>query len=335
MAYLPHFRITPLLLGQAEEIAALREKIRSAAESPAWIPALQKDTRARNAHASTALEGNPLNLERVRALEDGHGDSGTLPRAEREIRNWFAGFRYLEKRAKKPKLVTEDLFELHRLLAAGALDPDEAGRYRGIAVRIGRFTPPPPDELPLLVSELLEWWNKDSARLSPVLSAAILHFRFEAIHPFGDGNGRMARALALWELYRRGFDAHHLFPVDEYHREDRSAYLRHQEAVRKEGEDLTEWLEYYAEGLRRTLERTWIRAQALHRSRGERLILKPRQEELLHLLRIRGALSPREIWDSLGITKQGGLQLLHPLLSAGMVERVGGRKTGKYLLKGP
>jgi len=43
-----------------------------------------------------------------------------------------------------------------------------------------------------------------SRELSPVLSSAILHHRFESIHPFADGNGRTGRALALWELYRRG-----------------------------------------------------------------------------------------------------------------------------------
>ena len=46
--------------------------------------------------------------------------------------------------------------------------------------------------------ELLTWWNKESAKLSPVLSSAILHYRLEAIHPFADGNGRFGRALALW-----------------------------------------------------------------------------------------------------------------------------------------
>jgi hypothetical protein len=47
--------------------------------------------------------------------------------------------------------------------------------------------------------ELLEWWNKESVKLSPVLSSAILYYRFETIHPFADGNGRTGRALALWD----------------------------------------------------------------------------------------------------------------------------------------
>jgi Fic family protein len=52
--------------------------------------------------------------------------------------------------------------------------------------------------------ELLAWWNMEAPGISPVLSTAIVHHRFESIHPFADGNGRTGRALALWELYRRG-----------------------------------------------------------------------------------------------------------------------------------
>ncbi len=71
MAYVPLFSITPTLLTEVEQVAALRERIQNAVVDLAWIPALQKDTRTRNVHASTAIEGNPLTLEQVRALEEG------------------------------------------------------------------------------------------------------------------------------------------------------------------------------------------------------------------------------------------------------------------------
>jgi Fic family protein len=71
MSYQPQFTITTSPLARAESIAALRERIQSATVQVPWIPALQKDTRARNTHSSTAIEGNPLTLEEVRALEEG------------------------------------------------------------------------------------------------------------------------------------------------------------------------------------------------------------------------------------------------------------------------
>jgi Fic family protein len=375
MSYEPRFTITPELLGRVEAIAALRERIQGAALQVAWIPALQKDTAARNAHSSTAIEGNPLTLEEVRALHfslpstdsrllseethprpardgypglrkmakdqglkarlynEGRGAS-SKDRSRREVMNYFAALRTIEKRAGKARLVHGDILRLHAILAGEVMDQGEAGCYRTIRVRVGPYVPPPPGEVSGLMFELLEWWNKDAPALSPVLSSSILHYRFEAIHPFADGNGRAGRALALWELYRRGFDSHHIFSVDEFYWEDRPRYYAALQAVRREGEELTSWLEYCAEGLQQTLERVEQRIRRLSASQaGARLVLRPKQEQLLNLIRARGGLSPREIWDALVISKQGAINLLNPLIEAGLVERVGTHKNGRYVLK--
>jgi len=333
MRYEPRFTITPALLARVEAIAALRERIQGAAVQVAWIPALQKDTRARNAHSSTAIEGNPLTLEQVRAVEAGE----VLPvpaRIRREVVNYFAALRHVEKQAAKKRLAHEDVLRLHGIIAGEVMDQGEAGRYRTMRVRVGAYVPPPPEEVSGLMSGFLEWWDKDSPALSPVLSSAIVHYRFEAIHPFADGNGRTGRALALWELYRRGFDSHHIFSVDEFYWEDRPRYYAALQAVRQQGDDLTSWLEYSAEGLQQTLERVWRRIQQFSASKGRaKLVLRPKQEQLLQLLRARGSLRPREIWDGLAISKQGAMDLLRPLLKVGLIERVGTLKHGRYVLK--
>lgn len=335
MSYEPQFSITPKLLSQVEIVAALRERILSAAVELSWMPALQKDTRTRNVHASTAIEGNPLTLEQVRAVEEGREPAASDPRSRREVVNYFAGLRYVEKNAAKKTIRHEDLFNLHRILAGEVMDQGEAGRYRSIAVRVGNYLPPTPNEVSGLMFELLDWWNKRSTGLSPVLSSAILHYRFEAIHPFADGNGRTGRALALWELYRRGFDTHHIFSVDEYYWEDRPRYYAALEAVRHAGEDLTSWLEYCAEGLRQTLERVWLRVQAYDLKSPEKIVLRPKQERLLELLRDHGTMAPAELWSALGVSKQGTLDLLRPLIAAGLVEKIGTKKTGRYALRTP
>ena len=335
MPYEPQFSITPQLLALVEQAATLRERIQGAAVELSWIPALQKDTRTRNSHASTAIEGNPLTLEQVRALEEGRELSAVETRPKREILNYFAGLRYVEKHAKKKTLRHEDIFDLHRLLAGKVMDQGEAGRYRTIQVRVGRHYPPAAADVSGLMFELLEWWNKKAPELSPVLSSSILHYQFEWIHPFADGNGRTGRALALWELYRRGFDSHHIFSVDEYYWEDRPAYCRALDAVRDDGGDLTGWLEYCAQGLCRTLDKVWIRVQSYQVKSPGKLVLRPRQEKLLHLLRDHGNMAPSELWAALRISKQGAMDLLRPLIAAGLVEKIGTKKTGRYALKKP
>src|SRR5258706_3312467 len=118
MSYRPQFTITPALLARVEQIAALRERILAATVQVPWIPALQKDTRLRNAHSSTAIEGNPLTLEQVRAVEEGRELSGVADRAKREVLNYFAGLRFIEKNLKKSRLTHEDMLKLHRVIAA-------------------------------------------------------------------------------------------------------------------------------------------------------------------------------------------------------------------------
>src|SRR3954464_1967188 len=100
MAYVPQFTISPALLSLVEAVAALRERIQGAAVELSWIPALQKDTRTRTVHASTAIEGNPLTLEQVRALEEGRTLATKRDRSQLEVLNYFAGLRYVEKHAR-------------------------------------------------------------------------------------------------------------------------------------------------------------------------------------------------------------------------------------------
>lgn len=332
MAYIPEFRISPKLLHQVETIAALRQRISSAAIDLAWIPALQKDSRSRNVHASTAIEGNPLTLEQVRGLEAGRPIVGSSERAQREVLNYFAGLRFIEKHTGIERVRHDDLFELHRILADDVMDQGEAGRYRTILVRVGQHVPPHPGDVSSLVMELLDWWNDEAPNLSPVLSSSILHYRLEDIHPFADGNGRTGRALALWELYRRGFDTHHIFSVDEYYWEDRAGYYRALAQVSASGGDLSRWLEYCAAGLLQSLKRAWLRIQTVGVSASGKLLIKPNQERLLRLLRDHGEMAPREIWEALGLSRQGAMNAINPLIDAGIIEKVGSKKTGHYRL---
>lgn len=318
-----------------EAIADLKAKIAAATVQVAWVPQLAKDSRQRGAHASTAIEGNPLTLEEVRALEGGMPLPIHTERSKREVLNYFAGLRWVEKRAKQSRPIThEDLFRLHSLLADGVMDQGEAGRYRTILVRVGQHLPPAPDLVSGLMRELLDWWNGPSDEWSPVLTSAILHCQFAAIHPFTDGNGRAGRMLALWELYRRGFDTRHIFSIDEFYWENRSRYYAGLAAVSKAGGDLTAWLEYTTEGLRMTLDRVWLRAQQFAvKGRAKKTVLRPSQERLLHLLRARPeGLAPAEIWTALDVAKQGAAHILAPLLKAKLVKRTGTRKSGRHLL---
>lgn len=271
----------------------------------------------------------------MRALEEGAEVPTHNPRSKREVTNYFGGLRYIEKKSSLKTIRHDHLFELHRILAGGdVMDQGEAGSYRIINVRVGDHFPPSHQDVSPLLFELLDWWNKKAPELSPVLSSAILHYGFEDIHPFADGNGRTGRALALWELYRRGYDTHHIFSIDEYYWEDRPGYYRALTQVREAGEDLSEWLEYSSRGLEITLQRVWQRVQSFQRNEQSKILLTPRQEHLLDLLK-GSPHSPAELREKLALSKQGTLNVLKPLLDAGIIEKMGNKKSGKYVLSNP
>lgn len=334
MNYEPIYTITPLLIRRIERIASLRERILGATVNVFWIPSLKMDSMVRNTHSSTAIEGNPLTLEQVRAIEEGHEVSAS-ERSKREIVNYLAGLRHIEKYSDIEIVRHEDLFELHGIIAGGGvMDQGDAGQYRTINVRVGEHFPPAHQDVSVLMFDLLEWWNKGALELSPVISSAILHYRFEEIHPFADGNGRVGRALALWDLYRRGFDTQHIFSVDEFYWEDRPRYYRELHAVQSGERELSTWIEYCADGLLQTLERIWTRVQKFSvMAVAPKLTLRPRQEQLLALLQERGRMAPSEIWDIMKISRQGAMDLLNPLMDAGLVVREGTLRSGFYRLK--
>lgn len=331
MAYNPKFFPTKHLFRVIEQAAELKSKIQSASIGVSWLPDMQREALARQAHGSTAIEGNPLTLPEIKTLAAGGTLPGAKPRAVQEILNYFEVLRYIGKNSGVAELTVKRVLKLHALIGRkNALDRGPVGAFRDYRVFVGGHTPPSPSSVPCLTAELCDWLNGPGKEWPALVSSAILHYQFEHIHPFGDGNGRVGRALATWELYRKQFDTSHIFVVDEVFLEDRQAYYRALNRVQAEGGDVSGWVEYSSETVLEALERTWTRIDSIRAISGGRAIsLTKNQERLLALLKE----APRgiqEIMAALKVTKPGAHFILKPLLEAGLVKRSGGHKTGKY-----
>jgi Fic family protein len=332
MAFNPILQPTAHLLKVLEEITSLKTRIQSAAVDVSWIPNIQKDSAARQTHGSTAIEGNPLTLPEIKILADGGELPSAKPRSVQEIMNYLAALRFIEKHAGAAQLRQQDVLKLHAIMGQqNALDRGPVGKFRNYQVKVGMYIPTQAKDVAKQINELLDWLNGPGKAWPAAVSSAILHYQFECIHPFGDGNGRVGRALATWELYRKNFDTHHIFAVDEVFLEDRQSYYRALHRVQVEGQDISGWVEYVAECVNEALGRTWKRIEAIRATTaGKPLTLTPKQERLLALLRD----TPRgiqEILTLLKLTKPGAHYVLKPLLEAGLIRRTGGYRTGKYI----
>ncbi len=111
-----------------------------------------------------------------------------------------------------------------------------------------RYTPPKHENVPKLMKDLIEWINTDSNSLHSVVAAGMVHYELVRIHPFVNGNGRTARALASLILCLRSFDIKKYFALDEHYNLDKKVYVDALKSADESG-DLTRWLEYFTEGV--------------------------------------------------------------------------------------
>ena len=230
----PKYSITPNVLNNLIKTAEAKAVIDNAYLVPKWEVALRREALIKNAHASTAIEGNPLSLEQVSELAMGRDIMATR-KAKAEVLNYLKVLEDLPGLAEDGKITEKVILKIHRLLTKDVLEnPADSGVYRNRQVIIGNrltglitFRPPDTKEVPILMKEFVKWLNsKNASETNPVLTAGISHYEFVRIHPFIDGNGRAARALASLILYLRGFDTKRFFALDDYYDSDRPVVLQ-------------------------------------------------------------------------------------------------------------
>ena len=335
--YKPVYRITPYLLNLIDEAARLCSWIEFTPLKVSWLPVLQKEARTRAAHFSTSIEGNPLTLSQVQAIARGEKTNAHHTH-EREIHNYLKAMHWIEKNSGQ-EINEKNLLLLHKLLMEGLVPENKIAHYKqkqnyvikenGIRI----FTPPSPKDTPRHLRDLLAWINSSEASaLHSIMVCAIFHHRFVSIHPFSDGNGRLARTTGTFILYQREFDLHYIFNLDEFFAADRKRYYQKIQQARELDDNLTLWIEYVAEGVVYTLKNVKKRIEDLHVSSLCQISLTPRQEEALRILRDHPPLRVGELTHRLKITRSRINQLLTPLIQAGLVKKSGKSRATTYNL---
>lgn len=344
MAYKPAFSILPKLLNFLNDISVTREKILTLKILPQREIKLRKNARLRMIHSSTAIEGNLLGLRDIEAVLGGQVMTNIRDRDRVEVVNY-------EKVMKAIDGMTEtnndgdwekDILKIHRLTTTGLLPSGKSGHYRtGPVFVIQRLTGkvmykgPVALRVPKLMKDLCSWLeNEQTVELSPVITAAIAHHQFVTIHPFADGNGRTARALATLVLYRRGFDIKKMFALDDYYNRDRQAYYR---AIRQARIDksLTSWLEYFSRGLLLELQQVLEKVEHFNRelkTSKEPVYLSKRQREILDFAAMNGKMFRSDAVDIITASPKTAYRELEFLRQSGLLKRKGKGPNTHYML---
>ncbi len=158
-------------------------------------------------YSSNALEGNSLTeIETKVLLEDGLTIGGKPLRDTFEALGHAAAYDYMFGLLGSRCITTEDIKTLHRLFYQ-SIDEPHAGVWRNVSIIVtgSDYAFPAPDELEGLMADLAQWIATERDTMHPVRFAAMLHLKFVTIHPFIDGNGRVARLLLNAALIQNGY----------------------------------------------------------------------------------------------------------------------------------
>jgi Fic family protein len=232
---------------------------------------------------SSKIEGEILNRDQVRSsLARRLGvDIGALTPAERNVEGIVEMMLDATGKYKIP-LTVDRLFGWHAALfptgrsgiskiTVGAWRTEESGPLQVVSGPIGRervhYEAP---KAPLLADEMkafIDWFN-GTQDIDPVLKAAIAHLWFVTIHPFEDGNGRIARAIADMALARSENSSQRFYSMSAQIQHERNAYYDILEATQKGDLDITAWLEWFLDCLDRAFDRAdTILASVLRKAR--------------------------------------------------------------------
>jgi Fic family protein len=199
-------RLWPLLLEANEELTRLDERGRTMANPSLLMTPLQK----REALRSSSLEGTFATAKELLLYEMNPSSKDDRSRDWREVSNFDRSLRYGFKKLSDDgpeglPLSGRLIKEMHRILMG---DPHNSGKqpgeFRTRQVHVGsdrRYVPPPPEALDEAIRNFERALNEDDGRLHPLVRAYIMHYQFEAIHPFLDGNGRIGRSLLSLSIF--------------------------------------------------------------------------------------------------------------------------------------
>jgi Fic family protein len=256
---------SPEVVTAVAKIDALAAVVRNIPIPPGVQEKIDTLNILRAIRGTTGIEGIELSEDEVAKIIHSPPTKRALPasrdREEKEVRNAERVMRFVVEAVQKDPgtPLTEQLVcRMHELTTEG-IDylNNRPGHYREHAVSVGTYVPPQTgDEVRRLMAQFIEWFNEGPPRFWPAaIRAVVAHFYVVSIHPYGDGNGRTARAVEAFLLYHGGINARGFYSLSNYYYRNRQEYVSLLDHVRFETNgDLTPFIRFALNGLVGELE---------------------------------------------------------------------------------
>lgn len=348
--FTPKYKLTDKILRDLTAIAEAKGIIDRVKILPKHELRLRRQAMIRMTHHSTEIEGNKLNMQQVEALY-AKKKIDAPDRDIHEVKNYLNALKYIEKVVAEKKPITEKIIlKIHKLVTDKTLAPQYCGHYRPGPIYVVRrrfgmpqetlYTGPDAKKVPELMKDFVTWLKESEEKeMNPVIVAAIAHLEIAAIHPFNDGNGRTARALATLILYQRGYDFRRLFALEDYYNTDRQSYYKAINVGKtydKRRIDLTSWLEYFVKGFKKEIDevKTKILPLARHAAHGDiksQIYLIPDQLKIIDFLDQMGRMTAKDVEDILSCPKRTAQLHVQKLKRIKIIKSIGKGKATYYI----
>ena len=344
----PKYTISNKILKNIGTIEASKEIIDHAPLLPYYEREFRKDALVRTVHYGTHIEGNELDLSQAQKVLEG-GEVVARDRDIQEVINYRKAMEFVGSLEDSKSKIDQDLIlKLHEMTTKNILSDDKVGVFRKTNVVIKNsitgqvsFRPPEAVKVPYLISDFLAFLNNlSSQEINPVLRSGIVHYELVRVHPFVDGNGRVARALATLILFQEGYDIRRFFSLEEYFDRDASAYYEALQSVEKRDGDLTFWLEYYTLGLgielakiKDKIEQISHDVQFKNRIGGKPILLSDRQLKIIEYIQKTGYLQNQAFPHLFPMVSEDTiLNELKGLQKSRIIKKHGVTKGAKYIM---
>lgn len=347
----PNFTITPTILNEISNISEIKTIVERSKVLPLNEAQLRRQAIVRMAHTSTSIEGNKLAEFQVDKVLSGisiNADEKSI----KEVKNYQLGLKEVEKIADSKKKITSNLIlEIHSILMKSLLPEDKVGHFRPgpiyIVDNIGdgrehlRYEGPPAHRVPYLINELLLWiYSSEAKNIHPIIKAALFHVHFVTIHPFSDGNGRIARLLTNLVLYLEDWDFRKIIVLEEFYNQNRSTYYNALNSVQGDhfhtGEDLTSWLEYFIHGFlvesKKVAESIQSIGFAQKDGQTKPVFLDKDEIKIMDFLTTTTRMTSSDIVDVLRVPKRTAQFKLKNLSEKGLIKMEGKGPSSYYVL---
>lgn len=352
MPFDPKFSITSKVATSLMRIEAARQAVQDLPITPSVLATLRETARMFSTHYSTMIEGNRLTQEQVSKVIEQRQHFPGRERDEKEVLGYYAALEKVERVAASGSPISElHLQTLHALVMAGGRKRTKPTPYRDgqnviqdSRTRSIVYMPPEAKDVPSLMGALVAWISTSQRDSLPCpIRAGIAHYQFATVHPYYDGNGRTARLLTTLILHLGGYDLKGLYSLEEYYARKLADYYKaltvgpsHNYYEGRAKADITEWVEYFCEGVATSFESVRRRAQeaagtGAHDQSVTLRRLDPRQRKALELFRESTFINSRDVEALFGISQRASRNLLTAWVDKGFVVVADpAKKTRKY-----